>query len=55
MLQVIDGHGTVAVFPAFAVDIASLLPPPKAVLIPDPNLAAAVRKISVTLSQRTPS
>ena len=43
-VQVIDAHGTVAVFPAFAVDIASLLPPPKAVLIPDPNLAAAVRK-----------
>ena len=43
-VQVIDGHGTVAVFPAFAIDIASLLPPPKAVLIPDPNLAAAVRK-----------
>ena len=43
-VQVIDAHGTVAVFPAFAVDIASLLPPPKAVSIPDPNLAAAVRQ-----------
>ena len=43
-VQVIDVHGMVAVPRAFAVDVASLLPPPQPVSIPDPNLAAAIRQ-----------
>ena len=43
MLQFMDDLGNIT-WATFLVDIASLLPPPKVVSIPDRNLAAAVRK-----------
>ena len=43
MLQFMDDLGNIT-WATFLVDIISLLPPPKVVSIPDPNLAAAVRK-----------
>ena len=43
MLQFMDDLGNVT-WATFLVDIASVLPPPKVVSIPDRNLAAAVRK-----------
>ena len=43
-LQVIDVHGNFTTSEAFPVDVASLLPPPKAVSIPDPNLATAIQQ-----------
>jgi len=43
MLQFMDDLGNIT-WATFLVDIASLLPRPKAVSIPDRNLAAAVRK-----------
>ena len=53
-VHAIDVHGTVSVFPAFDVDISSLLPSPKTVSIPDPNLAAAVRQnIGNTITTHT--
>ena len=43
MLQIIDKNGGIT-WATFLVDIASLLPPPKVVSIPDANLAEAVRE-----------
>ena len=42
-LQVIDKHGGMT-RQTFPINIAPILPPPKVVSIPDPNLAAALRK-----------
>jgi len=42
MLQIIDVDGNIT-WATFRVDIASLLPPPKVVSIPDANLATAIR------------
>ena len=42
MLQIIDVNGSIT-WATFLVDIASLLPPPKVVSIPDPNLKRAIR------------
>ena len=42
-LQAIDVHGNF-IYALFPIDITALLPRPKVVSIPDPNLAAAVRK-----------
>ena len=42
-LMVTDVHGIIEVS-FFPVDIVPLLPPPQPVLIPDPNLAAAIRQ-----------
>ncbi|MCG9132130.1 leucine-rich repeat domain-containing protein [Candidatus Poribacteria bacterium] len=41
-LQIIDVNGNIT-WATFLVDIASAVPPPKAISIPDPNLAAAIR------------
>ena len=41
-LQTIDVNGNIA-WATIPVDIASVVPPPKVVSIPDPNLAAAIR------------
>lgn len=41
-LQIIDVNGSIT-WATFLVDIASIVPPPKVVSIPDPNLAAAIR------------
>ena len=41
-LQMIDTKGNIT-WATFLVDIASAIPPPKVVSIPDPNLAAAIR------------
>ncbi len=41
-LQIIDVNGNIT-WATFLVDIASIVPPPKVVSIPDPNLAAAIR------------
>ena len=41
-LQIIDVNGSIT-WATFLTDIASLLPRPKVVSIPDPNLAAAIR------------
>ena len=43
-LHVIDVHGNLSESQRYPIDIASLLPPPKVVSIPDANLAAAVRE-----------
>lgn len=43
-LQMIDVHGDISRSPEYPIDVLSLLPPPKVVSIPDPNLAAAVRE-----------
>ena len=54
VLQVIDGHGNYTVQRhSFPIDITDLLPPPKAIAIPDPNLAAAVRE-TLGLAPGTP-
>ena len=42
-LQIIDVNGNIT-WATFLVDIASQLPPPEIVSIPDPNLATALRK-----------
>ena len=42
MLQFMDDLGNIT-FATFLVDIASVLPPPKVVSIPDPNLKRAIR------------
>ena len=42
-LQIIDVHGNIK-YESYSIDIADLLPPPEVVLIPDADLAAAVRK-----------
>ena len=42
-LEVIDRHGDITT-EEFAVDISNLLPAPRSVSIPDPNLAAAIRE-----------
>jgi hypothetical protein len=42
-LQIIDVHGNTK-YESYLIDIADLLPPPEVVLIPDADLAAAVRK-----------
>ena len=52
MLQFMDDLGNIT-WATFLVDIASLLPPPKVVLIPDANLAADVRK-ALGLGQNAP-
>ena len=43
-LQLIDVHGNISWSESYPIDVASLLPPPEVVLIPDANLAAAVRE-----------
>ena len=43
-IRVIDADGHFTVSPEFPVNIASLLPPARTVSIPDPNLAAAIRR-----------
>ena len=43
MVQIIDKGGSIT-WTTFLTDIAALLPPPKVVSIPDPNLAAAIRE-----------
>ena len=43
-LAVIDGHGNIRFSSPLPIDIASVLPPPQPVSIPDPNLAAAIRQ-----------
>ena len=49
-LQVIDIHGNFSgIDTRFPINIASLLPPPELVSIPDANLAAAVRRAPVGL------
>ena len=42
-LTIIDVHGNIK-YESYSIDIADLLPPPEVVLIPDADLAAAVRK-----------
>ena len=41
-LQIVDTNGNIT-WATFLVDIVSIVPPPKVVSIPDPNLAAAIR------------
>ena len=54
VLRVIDGHGNYTFEgKSFTIDITDLLPPPKAISIPDPNLAAAVRE-TLGLAPGTP-
>jgi len=43
-LQIIDTYGNISWSKFFAIDVGALLPPPKAVSISDPILAAAVRE-----------
>ena len=43
VLRVIDAHGNFT-WHSFPIDITPLLPPPEAISIPDPNLAAVVRE-----------
>ena len=43
-LQVIDMNGNFSWSQQYPIDVPSLLPPPKAVSIPDPQLAAAVQQ-----------
>ena len=43
-LQMIDVHGNISWGVSYPIDMTSLLPPPEVVLIPDANLAAAVRE-----------
>ena len=48
-LQIIDTKGNIT-WATFLVDIASIVPPPKVVSMPDPNLAAAMRtKLKLTI------
>ena len=52
-LMVADVHGFLE-YSSFPIDIGSLLPPPQLVLIPDPNLAAAIRqKIGDSITTHT--
>ena len=51
-LQIIDVNGSIT-WATFLVDIASIVPPPKAVLIPDSNLAKTVRE-ALDLSPNAP-
>ena len=43
-IQMIDMHGNIQHSESYPTDVLSLLPPPETISIPDPNLAAAVRK-----------
>ena len=43
-LQMIDIHGNFSGSELYLIDVAALLPPSRVVSIPDPNLAAAVRR-----------
>ena len=44
-LRMIDVHGNTSQSQEYPIDISSLLPPPKVISIPDPNLATAVREM----------
>ena len=43
-LRIIDVHGHISGSQGYPIDVASLLPPPEVVSIPDANLAAVVRE-----------
>ncbi|MCY3742040.1 MAG: leucine-rich repeat domain-containing protein [Candidatus Poribacteria bacterium] len=52
-LHVIDAHGNFTISERFPIDITALLPESKSILIPDANLAAAIRE-TLDLAPGTP-